>query len=326
MTFLQNNLSMLGYNFIDTPKKIWRRGNKTVVICLVDDVFSCTDDYEKSISNLFDSNTTVITDNRINAPTNYRVLTLPDSFFGIYYYAPVDIPYNPIKKINLSVNRVDPVRQMILLELISQTKNQNDYFNDIHVNFNCFMHETSNTKDQLVDNFKNTWNLLSKSTKLHQSIVNDISELMPIKNHNLTFEQSMLSAYVNMVIETYSGNDVIALSEKTFRALSTPAPWTIYSGRHTIGLLLSLGFDVLDDLVDHNYSNKIYRDSIGPTSKSSDYVLQSLANVEHVKNTSNLHARCLAASKKNQKILREMRQQWPRDFAQWWYMNLQYVA
>jgi len=326
MNFFQNTLTMLGYNSIEPSKKIWRREDKTVVVCLVDDIISCATDYSKSISNLFDSNTTVITDNKINAPTDYQVLNLPNSFFGIYYYKPANGQFSPIKKVNLSINRVDPIRQLILLELIAQTKNQSNYFNDIHVNFNCFSHGRLVTKNQLIDNFKNTWSMLfSDILKPYQQIVNDISDLMPIKNHNLTLEESMMSAYVNMVIETYSGNDVIALSEKTFRALLTPSPWTVYSGRHTVGLLTSLGFDVLDDIVDHSYSNKSYSETIGLVSKSTDYVLQSLINADRVKLESNLHKRCVKATEKNQKLLFEMRQQWPVDFSQWWSNNIKYV-
>ncbi len=328
MNFFQNNLIMLGYDSIEPSRKIWQRGNKTVVVCLVDDVISCASDYDKSISNLFDSNTVVITDNKINAPTEYKVLNLPDSFFGIYHYKPDNFKFDPIKLVNLSVNRVDPIRQLILLELIAQTKNHDDYFNDIHVNFNCFAHGTLSTKNQFIDNFKNTWDILFSDVLIpYQSIVNNIAELMPIKNHNLTLEESSMSACVNMVIETYSGNDVVALSEKTFRALVTPSPWTVYSGRHTVGLLKSLGFDVLDDIVDHTYSHKTYNESIGPASKSKDYVIQSLVNADRVKdNRSVIGERCLHAAEKNQQLLFKMRQAWPADFATWWSNNVQYVA
>jgi hypothetical protein len=40
MDFFQKSLTMLNYLPIDLSKKIWRRNNKTVIICLADDVIT----------------------------------------------------------------------------------------------------------------------------------------------------------------------------------------------------------------------------------------------------------------------------------------------
>jgi hypothetical protein len=321
MDFFQRNLSLLGYSAIDRSKKIWRRNCKTVVICLVDDISTCSNN--KSISSLFDSNTVVITDNRIYSPTNYRVLTLPKSFFGIYYYQPENTDFTPNKNINLSVNRLNPVRQLLLLELISHNP-VDDIFKNLNIKFNCFMHNGDYSTGQLIANFKS----VAAMNDLHnyQDHYNQLLSKIPIDTHGISIESAVLQAYINVVIETYHGTQVVSLSEKIFRSLVTPAPWTVYSGKHTVAFLKSLGLDVLDDLVDHAYSSKDYNSNT--TYRLVEYISSSVHTAEQLKKMpiESLRARCQQAAAHNQACLAGMRQQWPVDFAQWWSDNIKYVS
>ena len=320
MNFFQWNLTMLNYQPVDISKKIWQRGNKKVVVCLVDDVITCAQNSNLPIAELFDSNTVVITDNRIYSPTNYRVIELPASFFGIYYYRPDYLSFDPVKDINLSVNRLDPVRQLILLRLVKHNPVDN-IFDNLNINFNCFMHNSGLDSDSLLTNFQAVaeMNGIEKDPYCQQ-----LTNLVPIKTHDLSVEQAMVSSYVNMIAETYSGNDVVALSEKTFRALVTPSPWTLFSGRNSTAFLKSIGFDVLSDMVDHQYD---YTKKTQYSAAVTKYIRSTKHTVEQLKTVSinQLTDRVQKAANHNQELLKKMRNNWPVDFAHWWTNNIQWI-
>jgi hypothetical protein len=322
MDFFRRNLSMLGYESISSSGKIWQRGNKKVIVCLVDDIVSCADMAHIPVSSYFDSNTLIITDNRIYSPTQYRVLQLPDSFFGIYYYKPELTEFNPVKRFNFSINRIDSVRLVLLLEMAKWANNNNNLFVNDYVKFNVFNHhqQTANIE------FKKTFDDLYPDIQLqYQYEFDALVEQMPFTNYQSSLEQVHISSMLNLVVETYSGSDTVAVSEKIFRALVTPAPWSVYSGRHTVSFLKSLGFDVIDDMLDHSYNSKNYADIFGgPGSKTVDYIWCSTENYKKLQNiaVSDLKTRCKDAAMHNQSVLQRMRSQWPCDFAAWWSNNI----
>jgi hypothetical protein len=123
---------------------------------------------------------------------------------------------------------------------------------------------------------------------------------------------------VGPVVETYSGNDNIAFSEKIFRALVTPVPWTVYSATGAVEYLKTLGFDVLDDLVDHGYNN-VYQDAPHGLQKIKAYINASIDSYNQLKtgNFEQIKARCLQAAQHNQQLLNSLQQQWPLAFANW---------
>jgi hypothetical protein len=121
-------------------------------------------------------------------------------------------------------------------------------------------------------------------------------------------------------METYSQDNAVALSEKIFRALVTPRPWVIYAGRHAVARLRQLGFDVLDDLVDHwEYENLTSRDLM----KYQIMVSVALRTVNLHPDNIDLQTRLVQAAVHNQATLQHMRSRlagdlgnWFRDFAQ----------
>lgn len=110
----------------------------------------------------------------------------------------------------------------------------------------------------------------------------------------------------------------MAFSEKIFRALQTPMPWTVYSATGAVEYLKSLNFDVLEDLIDHGY-NAIHQDSPYGLAKIAGFVDSSLRNVTRLQNLDieQIKQRCCQAAIHNQSVLAQMRSQWPKDFAQW---------
>ena len=142
---------------------------------------------------------------------------------------------------------------------------------------------------------------------------------MPIRNHELTVEQTQTGAYLNFVIETYAGDASVAFSEKIFRALVTPAPWAVFSAKHAVNYLKTLGFDVLDDVVDHAYDNLTQGNTMYGHGKISEFVKLNIQNYHKITHLdqNKLTTRCQTAALHNQQLLAQMQREWPGDFAQW---------
>jgi len=120
-----------------------------------------------------------------------------------------------------------------------------------------------------------------------------------------------------VVAETYSSDTTVALSEKTFRALCLPVPWMLYSGKHTVAYLNSLGFDVMLDVIEHRYDSMIENKTAAYGDKMVDFLFEGVEAVERMQAKLPQH-RAKQAAATNQQRLIEMKQSWPQDFAQWW--------
>jgi hypothetical protein len=323
MDFLRSNLILRGYTAEDSTNKVWRQDQKRVVICLVDDFTTCSGIRDPYVPALWDRDTTVITDNLVTCPTQYQVKRLPDSFFGVYAYEPDTQPWQPDRRFNFAVNRIDARRMALLLEYRKRLPWEPDRDVMDYVNFNCWRWNGDNTSPEgFGQNFEAEYDALDQVVKdVHQITKDtDIPE-MPWRNHDLDLEHSMHRAWLNMVVETYSGEAVIALSEKTFRALVTPAPWQIYAGRYSVAYLDQLGFDCLMDVVTHAY------DSI-PELKTMDYGDKLVewwwtGNNNHAKllqqDFAVIQARCQQAAEHNRRVLKDMQHRWSQDLSAWWW-------
>lgn len=321
LDFFRSNLTALGYTSISPgSNKVWQRGNQRVVVCLVDDFSTCVDDYQLTAPYQFDENTTVITDNYISCPTQYQVLQLPASFYGIYAYNPEPEEWNPERRFNFAVNRLDSKRLLMFLELHYRAAEQGDYLD--YMNFNCWRWGGDNESvTGLIENFKTEYNNLDPQYKeVYNDTFNRLVSAMPYRNHDLSQETVHNRAWFNLVMETYSSDSTVALSEKTFRALCTPSPWMVYSGRHTVAYLHSLGFDVLRDIVGHRYDNAIEMRTAAYGDKMVDFVFEGTDTMAELQKLDQawLKQRCQEAATHNQNLLRNMQRSWATDFAHWW--------
>lgn len=327
LDFLRSNLIDLGYKSTDLSNKVWQRGNRNVVVCLVDDFTTCDQTYAKNLSTMFDRDTVVITDNYVNVPTQYPVLRLPDSFLGIYSHDPGTVDWQPERRFCFSVNRLDNKRMLLFLEL--QMRCNLDPSLD-YVNFNCWSWSGDNTSKQgLQQNFSDQWTLLEST---YHDVYHDtyaaLQNHVPYKNHDITVETAHTKAWLNMVVETYSSDNVIAVSEKIFRCLTLPVPWMVYSGRFSVARLRQLGFDVLDDVVDHEYDGMIENRTAAYGDKLVDWIYQGSETVNRMKSLDRtwLDQRLRHSALHNQQLLLTMRRRWPADFAQWWAQNMNVIA
>lgn len=335
MDFVRSQLQSLGYHSINANHKVWQRGHQKVVVCLVDDFTTCSDQVNTAVPYRFDRNTVVITDNRVTAPTVYRVCELPDSFYGIYHHEPALQQWQPSRRFNFSVNRLDTKRMLVMLEIwcraMFMALTDGLTIDDLdHVNFNCWTW-TGNNSDQagLQQNFTDQWQALESgyhTTYAH--VYEDLINRMPLRNHDLTHEQSHVASWINVVMETYSSDTTIALSEKTFRALCLPVPWILYSGKHTVAYLQSMGFDVLTDLVPHVYDGMIENKTAAYGDKMVDFIFEGVDAVDRMRTQdfAEVAGRCTQAAKHNQQLLAQLRKQWPQDFAAWWPTVIRHIA
>lgn len=300
-------LEQQGYSKTD-HHRIFKRDNKTVIVSLVDDFRSCSTDYDIDLPYLFDRNTTVITDNRVTCPAIFSIINLPTSFFGIYSYAPDEQFWQPERNFAFQVNRIDARRFKLMIDLAWRTRLDSGY-----INFNC--EDRDHPEFTVEQCFVQHWSALGAEDQKYQSAADKLSSLMPFKNYNLEFDQVPFRVWVNLVVETYSSDDTIAISEKLFRALVTPAPWTVYSGRYTVAYLESLGFDCMSDIVDHNRYDRLKE----VENKLNIFNFESLEIVDHLKSlgVDAVRNRCMQASKTNQQLLQTFQSCWPDDLSKW---------
>jgi hypothetical protein len=307
---IYTRLAELGYqtkNIISHTRSIWQHGHRQIVVSLVDDAWDCALNRSQDTPYLFDAGTTVITDNWINTPTVYQIARLPNSFYGIYSYVPADQTWTPTRDYTFAVNRVDFKRMRILANLY-----QHLGIDRGHVNFNCVLGRDTDPKKNFLDQ-------LIHATDQELPMFVKLAQSMPMKNHDIDHDQVYISSWLNIAVETYSSDNVVSLSEKIFRCLVTPVPWIVYSGRYTIARLRSLGFDVLDDVVDHDYDRLMEVQN-----KISEFVDTARTTIDALKqhDWSTLASRCQVAATHNQQQLAKMKLAWPEDFDAWLTNNI----
>jgi hypothetical protein len=300
--------------FTSNDQKLWHRGRQKVIVRLVDDIISCSSNYDIDTPYLFDKDTLVISDNYIICPTQYQVMRLPAEFFGIYSHTPSDMSWNPDRNFCFSVNRIDIRRIKLMLEIARRNPIYKGY-----INFNCYyetaLHQIPIIENQ-VKNFTNFYQALSEQDqKFWEESYLTLLPSMPLKNYELTHEQIHTRSWINIVVESYGSDNSIALSEKIFRVLTLPVPWTAYLGRYGVAYLESIGFDCMGELIDHNHYDRLKE----VENKNGIFVWKSFEIMKELRNRGldQISDRCLTAARHNQQLLKQFRQQWPDKFKQW---------
>lgn len=311
---IRTKLENLGYTLPPGAFDQYTNQKQTVINCIVDDWRSRSNEYHDDTPYLFDRNTVILTDNQVLCPTQYKIYQLPKSFFSIYSYEPENNLWNPTRDFCFSVNRIDHTRLQLMLELAWRV-----HLNRGWINFNCELRYPdgsgpllSNTRNS----FDHMWSELGTHSKsIYEKSFELLAPQMPLKNYEMSHEIAHISSFLNIVVETYHGDNNIALSEKIFRALLTPVPWTVYSSRYTVAYLESMGFDCLSDIINHNHYDRLKN----VENKINIFIWKSLDTAKWLKqqNFESLKARCKEAAEHNQELLKQMAKQWLDDFDQW---------
>lgn len=197
---------------------------------------------------------------------------------------------------------MDPIRQSWLYQLIRR-----NIFDQGYVSFNMDISRIPGlTHLTLQDAFEKQF---QEYFEIFQPEHDAIKAQVPYKNFvcdgDLT--QVILDSRFSVVLETYfDNNKVVTFSEKIFRALQLPQPWLLFSSQHAVKYIKDMGFDVLDNLVDHDYYDNA-ETAIERQSKILDLA-------QNYVNQTFDHDRCAKAAQHNQDILREFSLTWQKDF------------
>ena len=307
-------LSNMGYQPQNSRNRVWTRGNKKVVVCLVDDIVCCSEPGYLDIPYMFDRDTTVITDNYITCPTQYQVWRLPPSFFGIYSHTVTPRPWAPDRNFTFSINRLDIRRQKLMLELAKRI-----HLHKGHVNFNAQLVSGARplaSHETLQQNFVDIWNQLSEhDQELWSASYRLLAPQMPLRTYDMPHDEIYTRSWINIECETYTSDNTVAFSEKIFRLLTTPALWVSYLGRYGVAYLESIGFDCMSDIVRHNHYDRLKE----VESKVGVFVWFALETSKwaRTRDFESTQQRAIQAAENNQALLKSYAQQWPSDFAQW---------
>ena len=225
----------------------------------------------------------------------------PLSWYGLYSGNVAFDEISPVKDFNCFINRMDIIRQSWLYQLIRR-----GMFNQGYISFNMdvsrhmqFGHWESNST---------SFEIFEKQFQQHLSIFepehNFIKNQIPYRNfdHSLNLNQIIMQTKFSIVLETFFDcNQIITFSEKIFRCLKLPRPWILFAMKGAVGYIRHMGFDVLDDIVDHSYDNIEF--DIDRQIKLLD-IAKNLCSITF---TFALQKRLTQAALHNQQLLNEMK-------------------
>jgi len=212
-------------------------------------------------------------------------------------YPDLDVPIE--KDFCCFINRLEPNRQSWLYQLIRRNLLDRGF---VSFNSACINPEfRSMTPTQAFEYSFEKYNSIFASE--HEKIKHNI----PYKNF-VEIDGDLLPAILGskfaLILEThFSDNRVISLTEKTFTHLQLPRPWIVFSSQGSVNYLRKLGFDVLDDIVDHSYDN------------ISDHIQRQVAILDQCQQLADIdiHSvlpRCKQAVEHNKKIMAAFNENW----------------
>jgi hypothetical protein len=228
---------------------------------------------------------------------------LPNSWYGVYVG---DLPIesgNVIKNFNCFINRMDLFRQSWLYQLV-----RHDLFNQGFVSFNmdiAYVHNRQNKTpmELFEENYHQSMTIFAPEHEW-------VKKIIPYRNFdsNLSLNTVIMQSKFSIVIETlFDSKCTITFSEKIFRCLKLPRPWVVFSVTNGVKYLRDMGFDVLDDIVDHSY------DSVEKDIDRQVKILVEVKNLCQLIITDKLQTRLNLAAKKNQQLLQVLSKDFYQD-------------
>ena len=227
-------------------------------------------------------------------PNRYQMF--PDSWYGMYAGAPEYQPQSPTWNYNCFINRMDTTRQSWLYLLVRR-----NVFDQGLVSFNMDI-----SKHILFGQVEKTAIPAQVFEDQYQQYMTNfvteheyVKHLVPYKNFDDTdLNGVIMQTKFSIVLEThFDQNYAITYSEKIFRCLKLPRPWVLYGMKNSVSNLRRMGFDVLDDIVDHSY------DSIDNHIIRQSKILDQVPALSAIEFTPSLNQRLTAAADHNQSIL-----------------------
>jgi len=177
------------------------------------------------------------------------------SWYGIYAGDVAIEEITPIKNFNCFIKRMDPIRQSWFYQLIRRNILDQGYVSFMMDIFIAVQMGQFSPTTSLIEAFESQFKShLAIFAPEHEFIKNQV----PYRNFDdsVGLNKIIMQSKFSIVLETcFDRNDSITYSEKIFRCLKLPRPWLVFSMKGAVQHLRDIGFDVLDDLVDHSYDN-----------------------------------------------------------------------
>jgi len=185
---------------------------------------------------------------RMPLPNPERIINLGPNFYGIWYYAYELYDTSLTRSFNCLINRTDPIRQSWLYQLI-----RHGLFDHGYISFNIDLKRAGEFQNlDYQEAFDQQYEKYLRNFETEHAMIRD---RVPFKNFS---DQGDITSVIydskfSIVIETYfTDNGCGVFTEKTFRALQIPRPWILFSYQHAVQDLRDMGFDVMDDVIDHD--------------------------------------------------------------------------
>ena len=190
----------------------------------------------------------------------------------------------PVKDFCCVIGRMDPSRQSWFYQLIRRNLLPHGFVSFLMNNkrLNEFGDMTPNQAFE--EQYQKYMTIFADEHAIAKDIV-------PYQNFDkdADLDDLIMQSRFNIVLETYfDNNDQLTITEKIIRSLRLPRPWLLFCSQHAVRYLRDWGFDVLDDLIDHNrYDNiefNIHRQTVILD------MAQELLDFDTVKHWDRLHA------------------------------------
>jgi hypothetical protein len=240
----------------------------------------------------------VVTDTVFLYSPQAEIIPLQPELWGHLFYlkSPIKSKHVPTKKLNCLMNRLSGERLMLFFELAKHGLIDNN-----HISFNCLNAVRDPSVQARQQAFDEMYHAVSWSE--YQLEFEYYQPKMPILLEVDSPDFVALDSEVTIVSETYVSDSTIAFSEKIFRAIQMPRPWLLNCSPGSVALLRDNGFDVLDDVVNHNAYDHLYNGRI-------EAMLGELDNIIFDAE------RCERAALHNYNRLHELNRLWPEKLKQ----------
>jgi len=193
---------------------------------------------------------------KINLQDSDKIIKFDDTWYGMYAGHAGAINREPNKNFNCFINRMDPIRQSWAYQLIRRKLFDQGY---ISFNMDISRHQQANflkvePTDTPMDIFENQF---TKYCAIFDKEHEILKPIVPYRNFESTLlSQVVIDSKFSIILESaHTNSNFITFSEKIFRCLKLPRPWVMHAQQGAIDYLRRMGFDVIDDIVNHDYDN-----------------------------------------------------------------------
>ena len=204
-----------------------------------------------------------------------------------WYYKDYNQTFNnitPVKDFSCFIGRMDPSRQGWFYQLIRRNLLPHGFVSFLMDNKRLSEFNDLTPAQTFEQQYQKYMTIFADEHAIAKDIV-------PYQNFdkNANLDDVIMQSRFSIVLETYfDNNDQLTFTEKIIRSLRLPRPWLLFSSQHAVKYLRDWGFDVLDDLVDHDrYDNiefNIHRQTVLLD------MAQELLDFDTVKHWDRLHA------------------------------------